>query len=146
MAAVGSACAGASFTFGNELVLGIGKSDGVAAANAWRSGSVSTGICESLSAGTWTGSMAAEASASVGTRRSALAARLVASGLGAGACVIISALTLGTLSRPRMAVAGGPRTREEGSAAMVVAFDKRLSPSDFKSMWLLPGNSAVIKG
>ncbi|MGY2939448.1 hypothetical protein ACVWZK_002067 [Bradyrhizobium sp. GM0.4] len=77
--------------------------------------------------------MAAEASASVGTRRSALAARLVASSLGAGACVIISALTLGTLSRPRMAVVAAPRTRKQVSTTMVMAFDKRLSATGFKS-------------
>ena len=50
-----------------------------------------------------------------------------------GACVIISALTLGTLSRPRMAVVAAPRTRKQVSTTMVMAFDKRLSATGFKS-------------
>jgi hypothetical protein len=58
---------------------------------------------------------------------------LVTSGFGGGGSVIISALTLGTLSRPRMAVVAAPRTRKQVSTTMVMVFDKRLSAPSFKS-------------
>jgi hypothetical protein len=50
-----------------------------------------------------------------------------------GTWVIISALTLGTLSRPRMAVVAAPRTRKQVRTTMVMDLDKRLSAPNFKS-------------
>jgi hypothetical protein len=75
-----------------------------------------------------------------------LAARLVASGFG-GAWVIISALTLGTLSRPRIAVVAAPRTRKQVRTTMVMALDKRLSDGEgrFTMLSTVPGKKERIK-